>query len=47
MGLSYFEDVEQEELPKVFVEYEWENIKKYFIGIQQQLQEVIEKLTLK
>lgn len=47
MGLSYFEDAEQEELPKVFVEYNWEEIKEFFIKIQQQFQETIERLTLK
>lgn len=47
MGLSYFEDAEQEELPKLFVEYNWEEIKDFFIKIQQQIQEIIEKLTLK
>lgn len=47
MGLSYFEDAEQEELPKVFIEYNWEDIKEFFIRIQQRFQEIIEKLTLK
>ena len=47
MGLSYFEDAEQEELPKLFVEYNWEEIKEFFIRIQQEIQEIIEKLTLK
>ena len=47
MSLSYFEDAEQEELPKVFVEYNWEDIKKFFIKIQKQFQESIEKLILK
>lgn len=47
MGLSYFEDAEQEELPKVFVEYNWKDIKGFFIRIQQQFQETIENLILK
>lgn len=47
MGLSYFEDAEQEELPKVFVKYNWEEIKEFFTKIQQQFQETIERLTLK
>lgn len=47
MGLSYFEDAKQEELPKVFIEYNWEEIKSFFIKIQQQFQETIEKLILK
>lgn len=46
MGLSYFEDAEQEELPRVFVECNWENIKDFFIRKQQQFKNVIEKLTL-
>ena len=44
MGLSYFEDAEQEILPKTFVEYNWEEIKKYFIEFQVKFQEIIEKL---
>ena len=47
MGLSYFEDAEQEELPKVFVEYNWKEIKEFFTKIQQPFQETIERLTLK
>ena len=41
MGLSYFEDAEQEILPKTFVEYNWEEIKKYFIEFQVKFQEII------
>ena len=44
MGLSYFEDAENEILPKTFVEYDWENIKKFFINIQDEFQEQLEKL---
>lgn len=44
MGLSYFEDAEHEILPKTFVEYNWEEIKKYFIEFQVKFQEIIEKL---
>ena len=33
MGLSYFEDAENEILPKTFIEYDWENIKKFFMNI--------------
>ncbi len=47
MGLSYFEDAEQEELPKVFVEYNWEDIKEFFIKVQKQFQKNIEKMILK
>ena len=43
MGLSYFEDAEQEILPETFVEYNWEEIKKFFIDFQAKFQEIIEK----
>ena len=43
MGLSYFEDAESEELPKTFVEYDWNTIKKYFIDIQPEFQVALEK----
>lgn len=46
MGLSYFEDAEQEILPKTFVEYNWEGIKKFFINFQKEFQECIEKIIL-
>lgn len=46
MGLSYFEDAEQEILPKTFVEYNWEEIKKFFINFQKEFQECIEKIIL-
>ena len=35
MGLSYFEDAETEILPKTFVEYDWEKIKKFFLNYQK------------
>lgn len=44
MGLSYFEDAEQEILPKTFVEYDWEKIKKFFIKFQAEFQKEIEFL---
>lgn len=44
MGLSYFEDAEQELLPKVFVEYNWDKIKEFFIDFQVKLQDCLEKL---
>lgn len=44
MGLSYFEDAEQELLPKTFVEYDWEEIKRFFINFQRKFQKSIEKL---
>ena len=42
MGLSYFEDAEDEILPNTFVNYNWENIKKFFIGLQKQIQKGLE-----
>lgn len=44
MGLSYFEDAELELLPKTFVEYDWEKIKKYFIDFQPEFYKSLEKL---
>lgn len=44
MGLSYFEDAEQEILPKTFVEYDWEEIKKFFINFQANFQKRLETL---
>lgn len=44
MGLSYFEDAEQEILPKTFAQYDWEKIKRYFIEIQPKIQANLEKL---
>ena len=44
MGLSYFEDAEQEILPKTFVEYDWEEIKKFFIKFQSEFQKKLEIL---
>ena len=46
MGLSYFEDAEQEILPKTFVEYDWEEIKKFFINYQKDFKDYIEKIVL-
>ena len=44
MGLSYFEDAEQEILPKTFVEYNWEEIKEFFINYQKEFKEYIENI---
>lgn len=44
MGLSYFEDAEQEILPKTFVEYNWEEIKEFFINYQREFKGYIEKI---
>lgn len=46
MGLSYFEDAEQEVLPKTFVKYNWEEIKDFFINYQKEFRECIEKILL-
>ena len=46
MGLSYFEDAEQEILPKTFVEYNWEEIKEFFINYQREFKEYIEKIII-
>ena len=43
MGLSYFEDAESEELPRTFVEYDWNTIKQFFIDIQPKFQMSLEK----
>ncbi len=44
MGLSYFEDAEQEILPKTFIEYDWEEIKAFFIKMQLDFQKNLEML---
>lgn len=46
MGLTYFEDAEQELLPKTFIEYDWEEIKKFFEEIQQEFFRSFEKLSI-
>ena len=46
MGLSYFEDAEQEILPKTFVEYNWEEIKKFFINFQTDFYKKLELFEL-
>lgn len=47
MGLSYFEDAEQEILSNTFIEYNWEEIKKYFLKFQNEFQEILEKYIIK
>lgn len=46
MGLSYFEDAEQEILPKTFVKYDWEEIKEFFIKFQVDFQRRLEILEI-
>ena len=36
-SLSYFEDAEDENLPKVFIDYNWETIKNYYIKEQEKI----------
>ena len=36
-SLSYFEDAEDENLPKIFIEYDWDIIKKYYISEQKKI----------
>lgn len=36
-SLSYFEDAEDENLPKVFIDYDWNIIKKYYIDEQKKI----------
>ncbi len=36
-SLAYFEDAEDEVLPKTFIEYEWDDIKKYYIEEQKRI----------
>ena len=46
MGLSYFEDAEDEILPDTFVNYDWQKIKKFFIKFQSNFQKKLENLLL-
>lgn len=36
-SLAYFEDAEDENLPKVFIKYDWNTIKKYYINEQKKI----------
>ena len=36
-SLAYFEDAEDENLPKVFIEYDWQKIKEYYIKEQKKI----------
>jgi predicted nucleotidyltransferase component of viral defense system len=47
MGLSYFEDAESELLPITYIDYNWEQIKSYFIRIQPEFEKSIENLVNK
>lgn len=37
MGLGYYDDAEQEELPETFVHADWDEIKRFFIAEQRKL----------
>ena len=37
MGLDYFDDAEQETLPELFVEFDWNRAKKFFIQKKKEL----------
>ena len=37
MGLSYFEDAEEQNLPRTFVEYDWDKIKNFFEIFQKEM----------
>lgn len=43
MGLVYFEEAEGEKLPETFVNYDWNEIKKFFISMQQPFFNEIER----
>lgn len=43
MGLSYFEDAEEELLPKTYISYNWEEIKEFFLKLQPEFQKEIEE----
>ena len=36
-SISYFEDAEDENLPKVFIEYNWDKIKEYYEQEQKRI----------
>lgn len=36
-SLAYFEDAEDENLPKVFIDYNWQTIKEYYIDEQRKI----------
>ncbi len=44
MGLGYFTDAEKEDLPETFVQYNWNQIKEYFISIQPKFERELERV---
>ena len=40
-SLSYFDDAENEELPRVFIKYDWNTIKNFFVEEQKQIYESV------
>ena len=39
-SLSYFEDAEDEELPETYINYNWNDIKKFYIEEQRKLEKI-------
>ena len=37
MGLDYFEDAEDETLPKLYVEFDWNITKRFFVQKKKEL----------
>jgi len=37
MGLTYFEDAENEVLPQTFVSFDFKKIKKYFVNVSKEI----------
>lgn len=36
MGLNYFGDAKEDELPETFVHYDWDEIKRFFCSVQKE-----------
>ena len=37
-SLSYFEDAEDEELPEIYVDYNWNDIKEFYVEEQRKIE---------
>lgn len=42
-SLSYFDDAENEPLPKMFIEFDWQSLKNFFLEEQLKLMSVLDK----
>jgi hypothetical protein len=42
-SLAFFDDAESEPLPKMFIEFDWQTLKKYFLEEQVKLMPVLDK----